>query len=155
MNTKITPEIMLAIQERSAIGHSLRDISKWLKTAHNIDYSHLSVKRVVDKQRKERYVLSEEILRPILEKRLTSDMDMLDKALAECLLTIDLAKSKGDQKLKMQALDRLDKFLRISFKVKGVPVDDNDDIQAENDISKLVADFSFLESKKNKDSDKD
>ncbi len=71
-------------------------------------------------------------------------MDILDAAIKDCQNTIEFAKTKKDQALLLRALDRLDKFLRISFKVKGINADNNDDIQVENDYSKLTADFDFL-----------
>lgn len=155
MNTKITPEIMLAIQERAAMGHSLREISKWLKDKHDIVYSHISVKKVIDKNRKMRHEISQEILKPILEKRLTTDLDILESAIKECQDTIELAKSKGDQKMKMAALDRLDKFLRLSFKVKGIETEDSEAEELDLDYNKIMQDFSFIESKKSKKDDQD
>lgn len=124
MNQLITPQLMLQIQERSAMGHSLRDIQEWLST-QGITYSHVSISRIIKKQRTMRQELSTEILRPILAAQLTNDLDILADMIKECQQTIELAKTKGDQRLKLLAMARMKEFLVISFKVKGVDTDDN------------------------------
>ena len=124
MNTSITPAIMLEIQERAAIGFSLRDIQSWL-AEQGIVYSHVSISRVIKKQRIGRQELSQEILRPILTAHLTNDMEILADMMRECQVTIEMAKKKGDQRLKLLAMARMKEFLAMSFKVKGVETEDS------------------------------
>ncbi len=151
MNKDITPEIMLAIQDRSAIGHSCRQIRDWLLKEYNITYSYVSVSKVINKSRSIRQQISEDILRPILEKRLTNDMEILDEALSDCRETIAFAKKNKDKALLLKSLDRLDKFLRISFKVKGVAVDDTDEIGEATGFKEMSKKFNFIKFKDGKE----
>lgn len=133
---------MLEIQERSAIGHSLRQIQEWLAT-QGIKYSHVSISRVVKKNRTERHELTKEILRPLLEKQLTNDLDILAAMIQECQTTITLAKADGDERLKLNAMDRMEKFLRMSFKVKGIETDDEKDSAVETDYNEVLTRFDW------------
>lgn len=147
MNSLITPEIMLEIQERSAIGHSLRDIKEWLLKEKQISYSRVSISRVINKQRAMRKELTEEIMRPILAEKINNDLEILDAMIEECKATISMAKVKGDQRLKLGAMDRMDKFLRLSFKVKGIETEDTKDQAVETDYNEIITRFDW----KNKD----
>lgn len=142
MNSLITPALMLEIQERAAIGQSLRQIQEWLAN-QGIKYSHVSISRVIKKQRKQRETLSQEILRPLLEKQLTNDLDILAAMIEECQTTIKLAKAKGDERLKLHAMDRMDKFLRMSFKVKGIETEDDANTAVDADYNEVLTRFDW------------
>ena len=146
MNELITPELMLDIQERAAIGHSTRQISEWLMSL-GINYSHVSVSRVINKSRKSRAKLSEEIMRPILEKQLGNNVAILADMMAECQKTIELAKTNGDERLKMLAMSRMKDFLTLAFKVNGVATDDTENNDDSTDYHEMISRFDF----KNKD----
>lgn len=143
MHSLITPELALAIQERSAIGQSLRQIQEWLLNDQGIKYSHVSISRLISRTHKKREKMSQEILRPLLEKQLTNDLDILSSMIEECQTTIKLAKAKGDERLKLHAMDRMDKFLRMSFKVKGINADDEKDTAVEADYNEVLTKFDW------------
>lgn len=142
MNSLITPEIMLEIQERSATGHSLRQIQDWL-AKQGIKYSHVSISRVIKKSRQARHEITTDILRPLLKEHLTNDMDILSNMIAECQTTIDIAKTKGDQRLKLNAMDRMEKFLKMSFKLKGINTDDEANQAVETDYNEVLERFDW------------
>ena len=143
MNTLITPEIMFEIQERSAASHSTREIQAWLASL-GIKYSHVSISRVINKHRKARYEITESIMRPILEKQIHNDLDILQEMIMLCRETIRLAEIKKDKRLVLATMARMKEFLTLSFKVKGISTDDESDKKDDSiDYDEVIHRFDF------------
>jgi hypothetical protein len=120
----ITPEMVLDVTNKAATGWSYRQIANWLLTTHNIKYSHVSVARCVNQHIGKRRKLSEEILKPYLEKSLTSDLDLLDDLVKEAKRVMKFAKQTNEPRLVLSAIDRLTKLADMRLKMSGAQRDD-------------------------------
>lgn len=127
--TPITPDLQLEIQNRAAVGWSARQISDWLLAEKGIKYSHVSVARRIKRSRSERKQYSEEILKPYLEKTLTSDLDLLEEIIRDARKVLKEAQKSVEPRLVLAAIDRLDKLLNTRRKFCGI--DDSEDDNTE------------------------
>ena len=119
MPKQIEPNMVLEITNKSALGWSFRQISDWLMKAHKIKYSHVSVARVVRQNVAQRRTLSEDILKPYLEKSLTSDLELLNDLIRDANRIKKEAMKNGEPRLALAATDRLTKLVDIRLKLSG------------------------------------
>lgn len=142
--TPITPDILLEMQNRAAVGWSTRQISEWLMKEKGIKYSHISVAKRIKKSRSERKQYSEEILKPYLEKTLTSDLDLLDEIIKDARKVLKDAQKGNEPRLVLSAIDRLDKLLNTRRKFCGIEDKDEDSTETVDINYKEIADrFNF------------
>jgi len=135
---------VIQICNKAAIGQSNRQISKWLLEEHKITYSYVSVHKLVKKHAEKQKELSEELLRPILSKRLNKDVEILENMIKECETTIKQARADDDKILVLKAIDRLTKLVAISFKVNGINTEDKDEVkEKEIDYNEVIHRFDF------------
>lgn len=115
----ITPEMVLDVTNKHAAGWSYRQISDWLMTAHKVKYSHVSVARAVQQNISKRRQLSEDILKPYLEKSLTSDLELLQDLIRDASRIKKEAMKSGEPRLALAAIDRLTKLADMRLKMSG------------------------------------
>jgi hypothetical protein len=68
-----------AVREKSGAGFTSREISTWLKEAHEVDASYRAVARLLEKDRKSRAPIAQQIVREELESTIVSDLDRSNK----------------------------------------------------------------------------
>lgn len=136
---RLSPELQLACEAKITEGKTLREISKWLLDEHNVSYSYVSLSRLIKRKSETRKEMADAIIKPFMEKTLASDLELLENSLAELREIIKKAKKPLD---KLRAYDRLDKFLKLSFKVKGITLPSaQDNIDEERDFEQLMKDL--------------
>lgn len=111
------------IAKRSA-GMPLRQLAQWLSETHGIHYSHITLMRFLDRMGLARKALTEQIITPFVEKSLQSDVEILEASVARLRDLAKRAKEAGNLEEELKIMDRINKFLTLSFKVKGIGVED-------------------------------
>jgi hypothetical protein len=146
--SKLTPQIILEIQERSAAGISLRDTQTWLLESKGITYSHVSISRLLKRRRSTRTEMAEQTIKPLIEKLLTNDLNIMEGIIADCQATIDIAKKKGDQRLKLQAIGQMKQLLELSFKIKGINTEEEKPVESV-DYNEIIHRFDWKKKDEN------
>lgn len=120
----LEPEMVLEITNKAAMGWSYRQIQDWLMKQHNIKYSHVSIGRCVQKSIRKRKEYTEDILKPYLEKSLTSDLELLQDLIRDANKIKKDAMKTGEHRLALSATDRLTKLVDMRLKMSGAHKED-------------------------------
>lgn len=129
MQKQLDPHLVLDIQNKAAMGWSYRQIQDWLLAQHQIKYSHVSIGRCVKKAISQRKQYTEEILKPYLEKSLTSDLDLLEDLIRDANRIKKDALKNNEPRLALAATDRLTKLVDIRLKMSGAHKEDTSTIE--------------------------
>lgn len=139
----LAPEMVLEIQNKAAMGWSYRQIQDWLMTQHKIKYSHVSIGRCVKKALSQRRQYTEEILKPYLEKSLTSDLDLLEDLIKDANRIKKDAMKSGEHRLALAATDRLTKLVDIRLKMSGAHKESSSQETIEIDWKEMKEKFAL------------
>ena len=79
MVIKIPPDAEPGIYARAGEGKTLAEICEWLHKTHGVRVSPTAIRKKLAKRRKEREVVAKAVVREVIAKTVTTDLDVLAK----------------------------------------------------------------------------